>query len=128
VRQHLARCALDSQDAAYFARVLRTTFGFRNMSGDLESLRDAVCDEDSFVCFLEALAADRADEVEKEKGKPSSPYGPGANGWENGTIEAFLECAAAWARASSHGLRHYEKPENPWKRCADIIFMGKIYE
>ncbi len=98
------------------------------MSNDLESLRDAVCDEDSFVRFLEALAANRAEEVENEGRKPSSPYGPGVNGWENGTIEAFLECASAWARASRNGLQFYIKPDNPWKRCADIIFMGKIYE
>ena len=98
------------------------------MSVDLETLRDAVCDEDSFVRFLEALAADRKDEVEKGKRQPSSPYGPGAKGWENGTIEAFFECASAWAQASRNGLELYQKPDNPWKRCADILFMGKIYE
>ncbi len=51
---------------------------------------DAVCDEASFVDFISTLAADRDDEVEKEKQGPSSLYGRGANGWENGTIEAFL--------------------------------------
>jgi len=44
-----------------------------------------------------------------------------ANGWENGTIEAFLDAAAAWATASKNGLEFYRKPDNPWKRCADII-------
>lgn len=61
------------------------------MSHELKRVLDAVCDEESFVCFLEALAADHADEVEKENCNPSPPYNPGANGWENGTIEAFLE-------------------------------------
>jgi hypothetical protein len=98
------------------------------MSDDLERSREAVCDEDSFLRFLEALAADRADEVAKEKPWPSSPYGPGANGWENGTIEAFLESAVAWGKASRGGLEFYERPDNPWKRCADVLFMGKIYE
>lgn len=98
------------------------------MNYDLQQLLDAVVDEDSFIRFVSALAADRAEEVEKEKAKPSSPYGPGANGWENGTIEAFLESASAWAEASKNGLEFYKKPDNPWKRCADIIFMGKIYE
>jgi hypothetical protein len=98
------------------------------MSNDLEALRDAVCDEASFVRFLEALAMDRAEEMEKEKSKPSSPYGPGANGWQNGTIEAFLGSACAWAEASKNGLKFYKKSDNPWKRCADILFMGKIYE
>ena len=98
------------------------------MNDDLQGLCDAVCDEDSFLRFLEALAADRADEVEREKSQPSSPYEPGANGWENGTIESFLERASAWGQDSKHGLESYEKPSNPWKRCADILFMGKIYE
>jgi hypothetical protein len=95
---------------------------------NLVTKRDAVCDEATFVEFLSALAADRVDEVQKEKRKPSSPYGPGANGWENGTIETFLEAACAWAEASKNGLKYYEKPSNPWKRCADILYTGKIYE
>jgi hypothetical protein len=98
------------------------------MLSDLRSKLDAVCDEETFIAFVEALAADRENEVVKEKEHPSSPYGPGANGWENGTIEAFLCAAVAWATASKNGLKFYQKPENPWKRCADIIFMGKIYE
>jgi hypothetical protein len=99
------------------------------MSPDnLITKRDAVHDEATFVEFLVALAADREDEVQKEKMKPSSPYGPGANGWENGTIEAFLGAASAWAEASKAGLKYYVKPSNPWKRCADILYTGKIYE
>ncbi len=39
-----------------------------------------VCDEDSFVAFVAALAADRVEEIRKEARKPSAPYGPGANG------------------------------------------------
>jgi hypothetical protein len=102
--------------------------GFRTVSKNLVALLDAVSDEDSFIRFLEALGADRADEVEREKETPSSPYGPGANGWENRSIEAFLESASSWAEASKYGLKLYKKPENPWKRCADILYMGKIYE
>src|SRR6266550_1996321 len=98
------------------------------MPSNLQSKLDAVCDEETLVAFVTALAADRDDEIAKEKASPSSPYGPGANGWENGTIEAFLDAAAAWATASKDGLYGYQKPENPWKRCADIIHMGKIYE
>ena len=98
------------------------------MPSDLNSKLDTVSDEDSFIAFLQALAEDRENEVEKEKRAPSSPYGPGANGWENGKIEAFLGAAAGWATGSKNGLPLYQKPENPWKRCADIIYMGKIYE
>ncbi len=97
-------------------------------SDNLVAKLEAVCDEATFVEFLGALAADRIDEVRKEKKKPSSPYGSGANGWENGTIEAYLEAACAWAEASKEGLRYYHRPSNPWKRCADILYTGKIYE
>ena len=98
------------------------------MATDLQSKLDAVCDEETFIAFVAALGADREDEVAKERARPSSPCGPEANGWENGTIEAFLGAAAAWATASKNGLEFYPKPENPWKRCADILSMGKIYE
>jgi hypothetical protein len=98
------------------------------MPTDLHSLASGVTDEAGFIRFLEALAADRGDERAKEAADPSSPYGPGANGWENGTIEGFLEAASAWAEASINGLPHYEKPTNPWARCAAILLMGKHYE
>lgn len=103
----------------------------------LEERLDLVDDERTFLQFLESLAADRADEVEKEKGNPSSPYAPRANGWQNGSIEQFLESAAAWGKDSMdgmpfqpeiEGLPKWEKPTNPWKRCAEIIYMGKHYE
>jgi len=47
---------------------------------DLQLKLDAVCDEASFVEFVIALAADREDEVAKEKANPSSPYGPQMGG------------------------------------------------
>src|SRR4051794_3318334 len=98
------------------------------MPSDLQSQLDAVCDEGTFVDFAAALAADRRHEVAKAKASPASPCGPGANGWENGTIETFLDAAAAWASASKNGLEGYTKSDNPWKRCADILHAGKCYE
>jgi len=97
------------------------------MSNDLQAKLAAVRDEKSFVAFVAALAGDRAEEVKKEKVEPSSPFGPGANGWENGSIETFLEAAAAWADDFSESPR-YQPAENPWKRCAEILFAGKGYE
>jgi len=93
----------------------------------IEALEE-VCDEETFIAFIAALAADRAESVKKEALKPSSPYGPDANGWENIKIEEFLEAAADWASVSQPGLKHYKKPENTWKRCADILYAGKICE
>jgi hypothetical protein len=95
---------------------------------DLIALRDQVVDEPSFLAFLAALAADWHDERGKEAIAPSPPYGPGANGWEHGTIGDYLDAAAAWGDSSRHGLPLYEPPRNPWRRCADILWAGKIYE
>ena len=97
------------------------------MDDNLQSKLDAVCDEDSFVAFVVALSADRADEVQKEKKSLSSPYGAGANGWENGSIEAFLDAASAWADDWKKSPQ-YRSPTNPWKRCAEILYAGKYYE
>jgi hypothetical protein len=99
----------------------------KRMATDLYAKLETVHDEDSFVAFVSALAADRADEAKKEKERPSSPYGPGANGWENLSIEHFLESAAAWAEDWKNSPQ-YCPPTNPWKRCAEILFAGKSYE
>ena len=95
---------------------------------DLIEKVEAVSDEDSFVSFLIALAEDRAEETKKEKDNPSSPYGPGANGWENDCIETFLESAAAFSIDWKKNPEGLPKSDNPWKRCARIIYAGKYYE
>ena len=90
--------------------------------------RDAVEDEKTFLEFVAALAADWHMERKIEADKPSSPYGPGAMGWENGNIGAFLDAARAWGEASTEGLRLYKVPSNIWRRVADMLYAGKIYE
>ena len=98
------------------------------MSKDLYNIADQVETEKDFLQFIEALASDREDEAEKEKRNPSSPWGSGANGWENGKISTFLEAASAWGEASMNGTELYNKPENQWKRAAQILHAGKFYE
>ena len=44
------------------------------------------------------------------------------------SIEAFLGAAHAWGRDSARGARSMSPMSNPWKRCADILLMGKLYE
>ena len=94
------------------------------MKLDLQTLSEQVCDEDSFIAFLIALGGDREEEAQIEAQKPSSPFGPGASGWENGTIESFLGAAAAWAKGSQNGMPHYSANKNPWARCATIFFQS----
>jgi hypothetical protein len=90
--------------------------------------REAVHDEETFLQFLLALRDDREAAVAQEKVAPSSPFGPGAGGWENTTIERFLDTAVRWARDSVNGNPFYKKPDNPWRRFADILYAAKIYE
>ncbi len=92
-----------------------------------ESLED-VKDIESFLVFARALAADRAASVAQEKENPSSPYGSDANGWENTTIESFLESAIAWAEACDFGTTQGLSLSNPWKQFAVFLYCGKIYE
>lgn len=79
----------------------------------LFQLLDKVQDENTFIEFIYALSEDKINADDE---------------WQNGTIESFLERSHAWAIASINGLQLYKKSDNPWKRCADILYMGKIYE
>ncbi len=98
------------------------------MKKELYQIVEDVESEQDFLNFLEALMLDREDEEKKEKDNPSSPYGAGANGWENGNIVSFLEAASAWGEASINGFELYKKPDNPWNRAAQILHAGKFYE
>jgi hypothetical protein len=98
------------------------------MAIDLHALADQVNDEESFLRFVAALAADWEEEREIEAVKPSGPYSAGALGWENGTVGAVLDAAFRWREISINGLRLYEKPTNPWRRAAHILHAGKFYE
>ena len=85
---------------------------------------DAVEDKETFLNFVWALAKNREDSVEKEKANPSNPYGPAANGWENISIENFLEAAVACAV----GRKDRMPEEASWKEFAEFLYGGKIYE
>jgi len=89
---------------------------------------ELVTDLESFLDFVRSLASDRRDEVEKERVDPSNPYGPGANGWENTTIENFLEAAASWAEATNMGATQGLPADPTWKNFAVFLYCGKIYE
>jgi hypothetical protein len=64
---------------------------------------DQVQDMEWFFHFVRALIGDRLDAAEAEVKTPSSPYGPDAGGWENTSIEDYLDCALAWAEDTSMG-------------------------
>ena len=84
-------------------------------------------DERSFVAFLDELAQNRKAEDEIDEVSLSSPFGPGALGWENSTIYDFLESASACWR-DNHKLAGITRGMNPWRACAQILYCGKGYE
>jgi hypothetical protein len=95
---------------------------------DPADLLDQVVDRASFLAFVRALIADRVDEVEKGRVQPSSSWGPGANGWENGTIEQYLCAALRWAEATRMGETQGLPADPSWRAFAVFLYCGKIYE
>lgn len=91
---------------------------------DLQILLDEVHDAESFLAFVEALINDRYDEV--KKANPDNPSGSGVGGWQNETIESYLEAANAWARDTHFGTKSEE--QNAWKLFAQFLCAGKTYE
>jgi hypothetical protein len=89
---------------------------------------DAVHDRESFFAFVRALAEDRRKAKAADSAAPSSPYGPDAGGWENVTIETFLEAALAWAESTDMGVSQGLPPEPNWCAFASFLYCGKIYE
>ena len=82
----------------------------------------SVVDRETFLVFLRELARDREVAAARERAKPNSPYGPDAGGWENTSIEGYLESCAAWAT---------DRPlaaTATWRVFAEVLLAGKLYE
>jgi hypothetical protein len=95
---------------------------------ELHDLLESVSDEQSFLTFVNALRKDRETDVAAEKAVPSSPYGPTQGGWENVTIESFLDAASSWAESTSFGESQNLRGASPWRKFATFLYLGKIYE
>jgi hypothetical protein len=94
---------------------------------DPADLLEQVTDRESFLAFVHALIMDRENEVAKERVQ-GSPWGPGPNGWQNGSIEQFLDAAARWAEATNMGQTQGLPEEPSWRAFAAFLYCGKIYE
>lgn len=94
---------------------------------ELHEHLEQVTDRESFFDFVQALTKDRISAARQEAEHPSSAWNaPG--GWENWTIEAFLESALAWAKDSNMGQSQGLPEEPSWKAFAVFLYCGKIYE
>ena len=91
---------------------------------DISSLISKVNSKETFLEFVQAMAADWEEERRLGKAAPSNPYGPGAKGWENISIGAFLKAMHAWATDADEKV-----PSDPnWKTFAQLLLAGKSYE
>jgi hypothetical protein len=99
------------------------------VSSQPQNILNEVSDERSLLKFVKALIDDRVQSLKQEKETPSSPCGPDAGGWENITIEGFLEAAATWAEETNFGITQESSLVfNPWRRFAVFLYCGKIFE
>lgn len=89
-----------------------------------EELAHSVEDRESFLIFLDALAAEWNRRAEMEARSPSSPFGAEALGWENVSLGRFLEAACAWAADAPSQFPE----EASWRSFAQLFLAGKIYE
>lgn len=90
---------------------------------ELHQLLENVNSKQSFLDFVDALRRNRVDELEKEKNRKSSPYGLRAEGWENRTIESFLDAIHSFGQDSNE-----IKEEPNWRTFALLLMAGKMYE
>lgn len=90
-------------------------------------LLEKVNDQKSFLDFAKVLLKDKIDDTIQEEKKTSSPFSSSSNGWENLTIEGYLEAAIAWADDSNFGKNQNIK-DNLWYQFATFLYCGKIYE
>ena len=91
---------------------------------ELHEQLETVSDVTTFLAFVRTLIKDR----EAEAGHSIDDFGRGENGWENHTIEGFLEAALSWAESTNLGASQGMVDASPWKRFAVFLYCGKIYE
>ena len=90
-----------------------------------EELLRRVHDRESFVAFVNALAAEREDAERIERENPQSYMVDGAHNWKNADIASFLYAALDYFEE-----KPFHKPEGQpsWKMFAEFLYCGKIIE
>jgi hypothetical protein len=67
-------------------------------------------------------------EAAAQRGEASSGFLSGLGDWEYNSIGGFLDAAAAAAEDRAKAGIAWEEEDNPWRRAARIILLGKYYE
>jgi len=95
----------------------------------LNEAAQAAHDRKTFLAFARLLLADREAAAHEESVNPPGPYDLcGRGGWQNATIDGFLEAAISWAEDTEFGQTQGLSPDEPWTQFAVFLYCGKIYE
>nr|WP_255712954.1 hypothetical protein [Rhodopirellula sp. JC740] len=91
-----------------------------------EDLLDTVCDRESFIAFVEALASERERAQQIEREHPNRYVVDGALGWMNGDIQSYLYASLDYFAEGP--LKDPPATEPSWKMLAEFLWCGKIIE
>ena len=92
-------------------------------------MAERVDSRDSFLRFVQALAADAEAADAESKRTADGKINLSPRGWENGRVAAFLGAMSAWASGNSGMTGKPVVPEHPsWRAFAEILHAGKFYE
>jgi hypothetical protein len=82
---------------------------------------DEVTSRETFAAFVKAL---RSDLLASGALKPSWGYGPGPGGWENTTLDSFLDALASYVTDAGDQIQ--DPPL--WRTFAHLLAAAKVYE
>lgn len=90
-----------------------------------EDLLEKVHDKETFIAFVEALAAEREEAERIEREHPERYVVDGAYDWKNADIASFLYAALEYFQE-----KPFHKPDDEpnWKMFAEFLWLGKIVE
>jgi hypothetical protein len=78
--------------------------------------------KEDFAAFVQALVRDLRASAEGEAISSSSAFGPSDGGWENPTLERFLDALAAYVSDAT-----FTRPPT-WQTFAECLAASKVYE
>jgi hypothetical protein len=114
------------KDSQHLSTSIKRRIKGNRMPRNLDYMLKKVRDESSFIAFIQALADDFEEAGDLETERLSAADSHGALGWENRTIDTLLGAAAAWGRADANNPGNKTGEQNPWNRCAQILYAGKL--
>jgi hypothetical protein len=93
---------------------------------DIDDSLNQVVDLSTFLDFVRGMVADRRYDVALQLEQGLDSLGRGPRGWQNHTIEHYLEAAIAWTEATRGGAESVGE-EAMWREFARFLYTGKFY-